>query len=61
MFDVSKDVRIEIMQALLNQAVVSADAFDAIAALFENVEGKDNDAWAAYKALFGSSSASSAA
>ena len=51
MFDVSKDVRIEIMQALLNQAVVSADAFDAIAALFEDVEGKDNDAWADRKSV----------
>lgn len=60
MFDVSKDVRIEIMQALLNQAVVSGEAFNEIAALFENVAGKDNDAWAAYKAMFGASSASSA-
>lgn len=44
------DVRIEIMQALLNNAVISSGAFNAIAALFENIDGEDDEAWAAYKA-----------
>ena len=54
MFNTSADVRIEIMEALLNNSIVSKEAFSAIAALFESVNGKDDDAWAAYKAMFGS-------
>lgn len=50
--DTSADVRIEIMQALLNNANVSGEAFAAIANLFNSVEGKDDDAWAVYKNLF---------
>ena len=60
MFNVKDDVRIEIMQALLNQSIVSPKAFDAIADIFDSVSGDSDDAWAEYKALFGSSSASSA-
>lgn len=56
MFNVNDDIRIEIMQALLNKSSVSGEAFDAIAALFEDVEGADDTAWAAYKAMFGVSS-----
>lgn len=57
MFDTSADVRIEIMEALLHNAVVSKDAFDAIASIFEDVDGASDDDWAAYKAMFGTTSA----
>ena len=56
MFDTSADVRIEIMEALLHNSVVSKDAFDAIASIFENVDGASDDTWAAYKAMFGNDS-----
>lgn len=52
--DASADIRIEIMQALLNNSSLSKDAFDALAAMFDSIEGNDDDAWAEYKAQFGS-------
>ena len=52
MFNVTNDVRIEIMQALLHDSVVSKEAFSEIAKLFESVEGQDDTAWEAYKAQF---------
>lgn len=61
MFNVKDDVRIEIMQALLNNAVISKEGFSAIANLFEDVEGANAAAWANYKAMFGVSSATTSA
>ena len=48
------DVRIEMMQAMLNASIVSQEAFKALAALVEDAEGetKDDEAWEAYKAQF---------
>lgn len=48
------DVRIEMMQAMLNASIVSQEAFKALAALVEDAEGetKDDEAWEAYKAKF---------
>ena len=48
------DVRIEMMQAMLNASIVSQEAFKAFAALVEDAEGetKDDEAWEAYKAKF---------
>lgn len=56
MFNTANDVRIEIMEALLHDTIVSKDAFDAIANIFEDVDGESNDDWAAYKAMFGTTS-----
>lgn len=61
MFNVKDDVRIEIMQALLNNAVISKEGFSAIANLFEDVDGESDTAWAAYKEMFGVSSATTSA
>ncbi len=61
MFNVKDDIRIEIMQALLNNAVISKEGFSAIASLFEDVEGANAAAWANYKAMFGVSTASTSA
>lgn len=47
------DTRIEIMQALLHDAIVSKEAFSAIATIFDDVSGDDTTAWEDYKAKFG--------
>ena len=48
------DVRIEMMQAMLNTSIVSQEAFKALAALVEDTESdtSDDEAWEAYKAQF---------
>ena len=47
------DVRIEIMQALLHNSIVSKDAFDNIAIIFDDIDGENNEAWEDYKSMYG--------
>ena len=56
MFNTADDVRIEIMEALLHDSIVSKDAFDAIAHIFTDVNGDNDEAWDAYVNMFGTGS-----
>ena len=53
MFNVKDDIRIEIMEALLNNSAISGKAFTALAGIFDAIDGENDAAWEAYKAKFG--------